>query len=124
MRGLTASPNRIVACALGLGFALDAALCVVGGRALLAILFGVAALALVLVALAGITAARVGNIVAGTVWLALGYAGLFLVGSEYNVLALTAVDEVVLFAASVVHLAVGLGARRDRAPDPGPPTPP
>jgi len=64
----------------------------------------------------GIGPARVANIAAGTTWLALGYAGLFLVGTEFNVLGLTALDEVVLFAAAVVQLAVGLGARRDREP--------
>jgi hypothetical protein len=114
---MPASPNRVVAFVLGLGFAVDATVCLVGGRGVLGILFGIAAAALVLTAFVGIRPARVANIVAGAVWLALGYAGLFLVGSEFNVLALTAIDEVVLFAAAVVHLAVALGARRDRTPD-------
>jgi hypothetical protein len=62
----------------------------------------------------------VANIVVGTAWLALGYAGLFLVGTEFNVFRLGAIGEVVLFAAATVHLAVGLGARRDVAPAPHP----
>lgn len=134
MRGLLSSPNRVVAGALGLAFAVDAVVCVIGGRAALGILFALAALALTASALVGIRSARIANIATGTVWLALGYAGLFLVGSEFNLLALTAIDEVVLFAAAVAHLAVGLGARRDREtarlldperrPEPGPPTPP
>lgn len=117
MRALRASPNRVVAFALGLGFGVDAVVCVIGGRAVLGVLFAIAALGLAAAALVGRRPARIANIVAGTVWFALGYAGLFLVGSEFNVLALTAVDEVVLFAAAVVHLAVGLGARRDRDGD-------
>jgi hypothetical protein len=118
LRDLPKSPNRIVALALGLGFASDAVAVLAGGRVLLGVLFAVVAVALVVAGLRGIAPARVTNIVAGTLWLTLGYAGLFLVGSEFNVLGLTAVDEVVLFAAAVVHLAVGLGARRDRDPDP------
>lgn len=52
------------------------------------------------------------------------YAGLFLVGTETNVLGLTAIDEVVLFAAATAHLAVGLGARRDSGAEaPAPPVP-
>jgi hypothetical protein len=117
VRGISASPNRVVAFVLGFGFGVDATVCLVGGRVVLGILFGIAAAVLVLAAIVGISPARVANLVAGTVWLALGYAGLFLVGSEFNVLALTAIDEVVLFAAAVVHLAVALGARRDRASD-------
>src|SRR3546814_4615868 len=35
-----------------------------------------------------------------------------LVGTEFNVVRLGALSEVVLFAAATVHLAVGLGARR------------
>jgi hypothetical protein len=117
MRGIPASPNRVVAVVLGLGFGVDATVCLVGGRVALGILFGVAAAVLVLTGLAGIRPARVANIVGGTLWLTLGYAGLFLVGSEFNLLALSAIDEVVLFAAAIVHLAVALGARRDRTPD-------
>jgi len=110
------SPNRIVALALGVGFAGFGILSLVTGRPLLGALFAVAAVLLLLTGWRGITPARVANIGVGTTWLVLGYAGLFLVGSGFDPFGLTALDEVVLFAAAVVHLAVGLGARRDRDP--------
>jgi len=110
------SPNRIVALVLGVGFAVFGALAFVTARPLLGALVLLAAALLLVTGARGIAAARIANIAAGTAWLALGYAGLFLVGSGFNVLGLSAVDEVLLFAAAVVHLAVGLGARRDREP--------
>lgn len=115
MRSLPKSPNRIVALALGVAFGGYGVFAVITGRPLLAALFLVAAAALIVGALLGIASARLANIVAGTAWLALGYAGLFLVGTEFNVVRLGALSEVVLFAAATVHLAVGLGARRDVA---------
>jgi len=121
VRDLPKSPNRLVAVALGLAFASDVVAILVSGRVLLGVLVGVVASALVATGLIGIAPARIANIAAGTLWLALGYLGLFVVGSDVNVLGLTAIDEVVLFAAAVVHLAVGLGARRDRDPDPATP---
>jgi hypothetical protein len=116
MRAVLRSPNRIVALALGAGFAVLGILSLVTGRPWLGALALVAAVLLTGTSLRGIGPARIANIAAGTVWLALGYAGLFLVGSGSNVLELAALDEVVLFAAAVVQLAVGLGARRDREP--------
>jgi hypothetical protein len=113
MRALLRSPNRVVALALGAAFAGYGILGVVTGRPLLAALFLAAAAGLAAGGLLGIGPARVANIVVGTAWLVLGYAGLFLVGTEYNVFRLGAIGEVVLFAAATVHLAVGLGARRD-----------
>jgi hypothetical protein len=115
MRSLPKSPNRIVALALGVTFGGYGVFAVVTSRPLLAALFLVAAAALVVGALLGIASARLANIVAGMAWLVLGYAGLFLVGTEFNVVRLGALSEVVLFAAATVHLAVGLGARRDVA---------
>ncbi|MGB3909658.1 MAG: DUF4383 domain-containing protein [Pseudolysinimonas sp.] len=120
MRSLLRSPNRIVALALGVAFAGYAVFAALTARPLLFALFAIAATALVVAALLGIAAARIANIVAGTAWLVLGYAGLFLVGTEFNVLRLGAIGEVVLFAAATVHLAVGLGARRDVAALPRP----
>lgn len=120
MRSLLRSPNRIVALALGVAFAGYAVFAALTARPLLLALFAIAATALVVAALLGIAAARIANIVAGTAWLVLGYAGLFLVGTEFNVLRLGAIGEVVLFAAATVHLAVGLGARRDVAALPRP----
>lgn len=120
MRSLLRSPNRIVALALGVAFAGYAVFAGLTARPLLLALFAAAAAALIVSALLGIAAARIANIVAGTAWLVLGYAGLFLVGSEFNVVRLGAIGEVVLFAAATVHLAVGLGARRDVAALPSP----
>ncbi len=113
MRSLLRSPNRIVALALGVAFAGYGVLAALTGRPLLGALFAVAAAALVVGSLLGIAPSRWANIVVGTAWLVLGYAGLFLVGTEFNVLGLGAIGEVVLFAAATGHLAVGLGARRD-----------
>ena len=115
MRALLRSPNRVAALALGVGFAGYGALSLLFGRVPLGILFVGAAAALVLGAVLDIAAARLANRVAGVVWIVLGYAGLFLIGSDANVLAMIAPDEVGLFAAATVHLAVGLGARRDVA---------
>jgi hypothetical protein len=116
MRTLLTSPNRIVALALGVGYAAFGVFVVVTGRPLLAALFLVAATLLVVTGLRAITPARRANIGVGTAWVVLGYAGLFLVGTEFNVLGLGALLQVGLFATAVVHLAVGLGARRDREP--------
>lgn len=116
MPAVLRSPNRIVALGLGVGFAGFGIFALITGRPALGALAGVAAALLLVTGARGVAPARVANIAAGTTWLALGYAGLFLVGTEFNLLGLTALDEVVLFAAAVVQLAVGLGARRDREP--------
>lgn len=117
MPALLRSPNRVVALALGAAYAGYGIFSALTGRPLLGVLLGIAAAALAVSALLGIAPARRANIVAGTVWLILGYAGLFIVGTAFNILGLTALDEVMLFAAATAHLAVGLGARRDIAPD-------
>lgn len=124
MRSLLRSPNRIVALVFGVAFAGYGVFSAFTGRPLLGGLFTVAGAALVVGALFGIAPARSANIVTGTAWLVLGYVGLFLVGTEFNIFELAAVDEVVLFAAATVHLAVGLGARRDSiVVSPTPPKP-
>ncbi len=115
MRALLRSPNRLVALALGVASGGYGVLSLLGARVPLGILFVGVAVLLVLGAALGIAAARRANIGVGVAWIALGYAGLFLIGSEANVLGMIAPDEVVLFAAATVHLAVGLGARRDVA---------
>jgi hypothetical protein len=112
VRALLRSPNRLVALALGVAFAGYGVLSLSFGRVSLAILFVGAAAILALGAVLGIAVARRVNIGAGVGWIALGYAGLFLIGSDVNVLGMLPFDEVVLFAAATVHLAVGLGARR------------
>ena len=115
MRALVGSPNRVVALALGVVVGAYAVVAFVTARPILGALFLVAGALLVVAAARGSAAARRANIVVGTGWLVLGYAGLFLVGTDLNVLGLGALGEVGLFAGAVVHLAVGLGARRDVA---------
>jgi hypothetical protein len=115
VRALLSSPNRLVALGLGVAFAGYAVFAFLSGRPLLLAVFAVAAAGLFVGALLGIASARIANIVVGTAWLILGYAGLFLVATDFNVLRLGVIGEVVLFAAATVHLAVGLGARRDVA---------
>jgi hypothetical protein len=82
-----------------------------GGNTLQGILHVLLGAALLIAALSGPAAAATVNSIAGGLMLILGGAGLFLVGSEVNVLALTVADNVVHFAASTVLLAAGLGAR-------------
>lgn len=70
--------------------------------------------ALVVAAIAGLRVSRLVNIAVGTACLLLGFAGLFLVGTEWNVLGASGGINAVLFGAATILLAVGLGARRDR----------
>lgn len=70
--------------------------------------------ALVVAAIAGLRISRLANIAIGTACLLLGFAGLFLVGTDWNVLGASGGINAVLFGAATVLLAVGLGARRDR----------
>ena len=69
---------------------------------------------LVVAAAVGRTQARLTTRVLGTVFLALGIAGLFLSSTEYNVLAVNAAANLVHFLAAATLLAVGLGT--DRTP--------
>ena len=110
------SPNRTVALAVAAVCAAVGAFSLVTGRPAWAGVLLVAAAALLPAAVLGMSPARRANIVAGTVWLGLGLAGLFLIGTPANILGLVAADEVFLFAAATLQLAAGLGARRDRTP--------
>ena len=116
MAALLRSPNRIIALVLGAAYAAYGVFAFVGVRPVLGAVFAVATVLLLVTARLGIAPARRANIGVGTAWVALGYAGLFLVGTPANVIGLDALVEVALFAGAVVHLAVGLGARRDREP--------
>jgi len=71
--------------------------------------------ALLLAGLSNVKAARAVNSTIGFAYLALGFAGLLLVGSALNILALNAADNVLHFASAVVLLAVGLGADKRAA---------
>lgn len=68
--------------------------------------------ALLLAGLSTVRAAKTVNSVVGAAYLLLGLAGLALVGSAINVLALNSADNVLHFGSAVVLLAVGLGADR------------
>jgi hypothetical protein len=72
--------------------------------------------ALLLAGLSNVSAAKTVNSIVGAAYLLLGLAGLFLVGTAFNILALNVADNVLHFASAAVLLAVGLGAdKRDRA---------
>ena len=68
--------------------------------------------ALLIAGLSTVAAAKPVTTVAGTALLVLGIAGLFLIGTRFNVLALNGADNVLHAASAVVLLAVGLGADR------------
>ncbi len=108
------SPNRVVAGLVAVILAAAGVGALLAARPLVALVFGAVAIALAVAAFAGPRPARVANIAAGTLWLALGIAGLFLIGTPANVLGMVAADEVLLFASATLQLAAGLGARRDR----------
>jgi hypothetical protein len=77
------------------------------GHNLIHVLLGAA---LLIAGLSTPDAARTMNTVVGTLCLALGIAGLFLVGTTVNVLAVNAAGNVLHFGSAAVLLAVGLGA--------------
>ncbi|MDP3207628.1 MAG: DUF4383 domain-containing protein [Rhodoglobus sp.] len=68
--------------------------------------------ALLIAGLSSVRAAKTVNSVIGAAYLVLGLAGLFLIGSALNILALNVADNVLHFASAAVLLAVGLGADR------------
>jgi hypothetical protein len=68
--------------------------------------------ALLMAGLSNIRAARTVNSVVGAAYLVLGLAGLFLVGTVFNILAINVADNVLHFASAALLLAVGLGADR------------
>ena len=68
--------------------------------------------ALFIAALAGPKLSALANAGFGAILLLLGLAGLFLVDSQFNFLALNVADNVLHFGSAAVLLAVGLGALR------------
>jgi Domain of unknown function (DUF4383) len=72
--------------------------------------------ALLMAGLTTIAAAKTMTTVAGTAFLVLGIAGLFVIGGPFNVLALNGAANVLHSASAVVLLAVGLGADRSVTP--------
>jgi hypothetical protein len=55
------------------------------------------------------------NQILGSAFLAVGLVGLFLIGTELNILAINGSDEVLNFATAAVLLLVGFGA--ETSPD-------
>jgi hypothetical protein len=128
---MSTSPNRLLATVLGIfyvligiaGFAVTMGIgffAAPGGH-LLGIfevnpLHNVAHLvigaALLIAGLSGARAARTVNSVVGAAYLVLGIAGLFVVGSPLNILAINGADNVLHFGSAALLLAVGLGAER------------
>ena len=125
------SPNRLTAMILGAlylvggvaGFFVTAGLGVfaVPGRLLLgvfsinpaaALLDILIAAALLIAGLSTVAASKIVTTLIGTAFLVLGLAGLFVIGTDFNVLALNGADNVLHFASAVLLLAVGLGAER------------
>ena len=128
---MRASPNRLLATILGavylvvgvIGFfvTVGAPFFSLSGRLLIGLLGTnpfLSALdvligaALLMGGLSTVAAAKTVTTIAGTVFLVLGIAGLFIIGTTFNVLALNGADNVLHFASAVVLLAVGLGADR------------
>ena len=123
------SPNRLLGTIVGAAYLLVGILgfTVTGGVGFLApqgaLLFGLLEVnalhniihiligaALLLASLSNVRASRTANSVVGAACLVLGLAGLFLVGSPVNVLAVNVADNVLHFGTASVLLAVGLGA--------------
>jgi len=126
---MTRSPNRMIGSIVGAFFVLIGLLgfTVTGGVGffdtegpLLADLFRVnvfhnvihivVGAALLLAAISNRSAARAANSWLGFGLLILGFAGLLLIGTEFNILALNAADNVLHFATAVLLLVVGIGA--------------
>jgi hypothetical protein len=75
----------------------------------------VVGLVLLLAGLKSAGVSRATNPIVGTAFLAVGIAGLFVIGTPFNILAINAGDTVVNFATAATLLLVGLGAERSAA---------
>jgi len=134
------SPNRLIGTIVGAAYLLVGILgfTVTGGTGFLAprggLLFGLLEVnglhnvvhiligaALLLASLSSARAATTVNSVVGAACLVLGLAGLFLVGSPFNILAVNVADNVLHFGTASVLLAVGLGAQEKRSASDGMP---
>lgn len=70
---------------------------------------------LLLAASRTVASAKAANTTVGAVYLLVGILGLFLLGSELNIIALNGADNVLHFASALVLLGVGLGADKRTA---------
>lgn len=132
---MSKSPNRLLATTFGITYLLIgiAGFWVTGGigffdtpGGLLLGLFEVNAFhnvahvvigaALLIAGLSGTRPARTVNSAVGVAYLGLGIAGLFVVGSQFNFLAINGADNVLHFGSAALLLAVGLGADHAQKP--------
>lgn len=97
------------------GVALVAALTVNPLQGILTLATGAA---LIVPATRSLDASRRVNGVVGTLLLAAGIGGLYLIGTEFNVLAITSTNSLIQFAVSAVLLVAALGADRPAREDP------
>ena len=116
---MRSSPNRVVGLVVGAAFiVLGAVGFFVNPLATMSVNPVQNALHL-LVGAALLTCALVGgsppcNAIVGTFLLAVGIAGLFIISSDINVLAVNGAANLLHFASAACLLAVGLGARSDK----------
>ena len=68
--------------------------------------------ALLMAGLSSLAAARMINRIVGTTYLIIGLAGLYVVGTPFNVLALNLQDHVLHFATAIMLLAASLGTEQ------------
>ncbi|HTL40900.1 MAG TPA: DUF4383 domain-containing protein [Pseudolysinimonas sp.] len=83
---------------------------------LLAVVHAVLGVALIGAGIAGLRVAQFVNGAVGAIFLGLGLTGLFISGTEANVLAINGAGNVLHLGTSVLLLAVGLGAERGSRP--------
>lgn len=83
---------------------------------LLAVVHAVLGVALVVAGIAGLRVAQFVNGAVGAIFLGVGITGLFISGTEANVLAINGAGNVLHLGTSVLLLAVGLGAERGSRP--------
>jgi hypothetical protein len=83
---------------------------------LLAVVHAVLGATLVVAGIAGLRTAQFANGAVGATFLGLGLTGLFISGTEANVLAINGAGNVLHLGTSVLLLAVGLGAERGSRP--------
>jgi hypothetical protein len=118
---MRSSPSRVVALVLGAAFLLVGALGFTADAE--AWLFGILSvntvqnvlhlvIGAVLIAVAFSSRAPLLTAILGTVLLALGIAGLFIINTEFNIIAVNGAANLLHFASAAVLLGVGLGARR------------
>lgn len=104
---MSRSPNRLLGVIFG---ALYVVIGVLGVNVFLNVVHILIGAGLLIAGLLSAKAARTVNSAVGAVYLVLGLAGLFLIGTAANILALNVADNVLHFGTAAILLAVGLGA--------------